>query len=83
MNRLFLYLVGIGVLILFLLVGWEVLQISTGLKSSVNQTVILMPRDTIFTDNVKNFLEEKKLENSGIDSITTNPATGIEPTTLQ
>ena len=66
MNKLFLYLVGVGVLILLLIIGWEVLQIATGLTSKVNQTVIEMPRDKIFPENVEKFLEEKKLINSGI-----------------
>ncbi len=82
MNKLFMYLVGTGVLILVLIVGWEVLQISSGLRSTVNQTVIPMPRSTIFPENVKTFLENKKIENSGIDP-TYVDATGIEPTNLQ
>lgn len=66
MNRLFMYLVGIGVLILFMIVGWEILQIATGLKSSVNQAVIEMPRDKLFTESAEKFLKEKKTINSGL-----------------
>lgn len=66
MNKLFLYLVGIGVLILLMLTGWEALQIATGQKSNVNQAIIEMRRDHIFTDSMLQFLQQKSLERSGL-----------------
>ncbi len=66
MNRLFLYLVGIGVLILVMIAAWEVIQIASGVKSMVNQAVIELPRDRIFTQQESEFLKEKELSRSGL-----------------
>jgi len=66
MNKLFLYMVAIGVLILFMIIGWEVLQIATGQKSNVNQAVIEMPRDKIFLESLEKFLRDKELSRSGL-----------------
>jgi len=66
MNKLFLYFVGIGVLILFMIGGWELLQIATGQKSLVNQAVVEISRGRIFTEPMEKFLKQKQLERSGL-----------------
>lgn len=56
MNKLFIYLLVIGGLILFVLGGWEVLQITTGGKVETSQTVIDLPQTTLFPENVEQHL---------------------------
>jgi len=59
-------LVGVGVIILIMVIAWEVIQINSGLNSNINQIVVGMPRENIFTTNLEQFLSDKSILQSGL-----------------
>ncbi len=58
MNKLFVYLIIIGVLILLLVSGWEVYQISSGARSTGEITVIEISNDTLIPSALENHLKQ-------------------------
>jgi hypothetical protein len=49
-----------------MVIAWEIIQINSGVNSNVNQAVIQLQRDTIFSENLRNFLENKSNFRSGL-----------------
>ncbi len=66
-NKYFMYLTVIAIITLIALIGWEYYQIVSGARSQVDTTIVKLPRNTLFTPNVENFIQSKSLTNSGVD----------------
>lgn len=66
-NKLFLYLIIIAIVTLVALIVWEYYQVASGARSQVDTTVVKLSRDTLFTPNVENHIQNKQLTSSGID----------------
>ncbi len=52
MSKTWSALIIIGVSLLFILFGWEIIQITGGARSAVNQVVITMPRNNLIPDEL-------------------------------
>jgi len=58
MNKLFLYLVVIGILILVTVVTWEGYQISTGARSKFSLVVIDLNSDILINEKLETHLRK-------------------------
>lgn len=57
MNKLFLYLLIIGLVILTLVATWEIYQVSSGAKSTGSLTVVEIPNKTLLSPVLEEHLK--------------------------
>ena len=57
MNKLFLYLIIIGILTLVLVAAWEFYQVSSGAKSPGELTVIEIPSSVLINQSLEDHLK--------------------------
>lgn len=60
MNRTWLILIVIGTIFLIANVGWEIFQSASGNRSNVVITILDYQRDSLFSPQVKNHIEEDR-----------------------
>lgn len=70
MSRTWSILIIIGLSILFVVFGWEILQISGGAKSNVNEIIIPMPRNTLIPQELSDQLINSSEYTNFVQSIT-------------
>lgn len=56
-SKSWMYLIGIAVFSLFIVIGWQTYQISSGGTSQITDSVIEMKHDTLLAPTVENFLK--------------------------
>jgi len=80
MNKLFLYLIVIGILTLVLVALWEIFQITSGAKSTGELTVVEIPYSQLMTQPLENHLkQDPDYSKFIVNSQTTTDTTVITP----